>query len=826
LHSLTKKVYGSTIVPSDPSSQHAGILNDDAEEPGTELVSLLTQGPGWLSYLTSTDEDPDLNIVAGRTTSNVRNHSALSSVSRADKTSHVLLSLLYSVTNNLLLESQASKVFDVISRGINRKFFEALIADVSPTTKSIARTFLPAAIQCADALMVKSLLATGINPNFDVGLNSRCSLFVNAIRRGNAEIVQHFLDRGANANVSRSDSQYTPLEAAASIGRTDVLRLLLQAGAGLNVAEPNHGSSALCFAAKYGELELVQLLVDAGADANGSMRPHLSAGYYNTRSTPLCYAARRADVAMVEYLISCGADVNVLGAAACSGDTGMIQLLLDRGANNVVESLYFAGYCDHKHVLHFLVSLEIDTHRTLHNQFGMEALVAAARCNYVELLKWLLDPDGVVSVTPTSLTTALGAVVQKGHLSVAQILVERGADINARVFDSPLNHTMLQAAVQWRHQHLVEFLLNSGADVNAPRHPDYRMTIAIAIDQQEPEIVQLLLASGADMNLHGPQAVVEAIHKGSPELLRVVMDAWMLTGDLDTDSITDPCDESSLEIAARCANVELTRILLDYNVAKADDVSWALLAAVQCGNLEVVRLHLASGAYVGYGQDEGCWDSDEGGRFRYPNTALDNAAEGGNMEILNILLQHPSTAEERTRALQVAAMHNELDVVTALLDHGVDVNAAPLSGFSELYEHDPRTVLQAAAATGNLKLVRCLLDAGATVESIVPSLRESHTAFQLAAMAGSISVVVALIEWGADVRAPAMNEWGCTAIEGAAEKGRLDIVQLLIDMGAEVTGSRAVRYARRSGHDVVVALLLSNGFEDDSDKSKQNGVYT
>jgi ankyrin repeat protein len=120
------------------------------------------------------------------------------------------------------------------------------------------------------------------------------------------------------------------------------------------------------------------------------------------------------------------------------------------------------------------------------------------------------------------------------------------------------------------------------------------------------------------------------------------------------------------------------------------------------------------------------------------------------------------------------------------------------------------------------RLVRYLLDAGATVESIAPSARYTHTALQLAAIAGSIGVVAALIQRGADVRAPAMYDWGYTALEGAAEYGRLDTVQLLIKEGAEVTGSSAVRYARRSGHDGVVALLLSNGFEDNFDESMKN----
>jgi ankyrin repeat protein len=818
-----EKVYGSTNVPPNPSPRHAELLDNDVEEIGPELASMLTQDPGLLSRLTSMDDGTNLDTAVGRQISNVGNQSALSSVSRADKTSHILLSLLYSVNNNLFSKSQASEVYQVIFRGINRKFFKALIANVSPVTKTIARMFLPAAVQCLDVSLVKALLATGVDTNFKVH-QTREHLFVAAISGCNVEIVQHFLDHGAHVNFPSDGWRYTPLEAAAKTGRVDLVRLLLEAGAEMNVAEPNSGSSALCLAASYGTLELVQLLVDAGAVVGGSMRQEVAAGYLTSRSTPLYHAVRRADVAMVEYLISCGADLNVLGAAVSNGDMPMLQLLISHGANDVLDAMISADHPRHQQVVRFLVHQEFDTHGTLQHAFGEAALEAAVRCNDNELLTWLLDFGISAIVTPAALSEALGTAVRRGYLSITQLLVARGADVNAGRVDTR-RQSVLQHAVSLQHRHIVEFLLRSGADVNAPGDITGRMAIAIAIHRHRTEIVHMLLASGADMNKQGPSAVVAAIEVASPELLRVVLDAWMLAGDIDIDHIMRKPrlrvrpSETPPSLASRCAaNVELTQLLFDYNLCKAEDTSSALPKAVESGNLEVVRLLLASGAHVGYAQDELCWNSDTEGRYYRFATSLDEAARSGNMDILNLLLQHPTTVEERSRALQVAAFHNNLDAVMSLLRLGADVNAAPLASG----EHISRTALQAAAATGDLKLVRYLLDAGATVESIAPSARYTHTALQLAAIAGSIGVVAALIQRGADVRAPAMYDWGYTALEGAAEYGRLDTVQLLIKEGAEVTGSSAVRYARRSGHDGVVALLLSNGFEDNFDESMKN----
>lgn len=141
----------------------------------------------------------------------------------------------------------------------------------------------------------------------------------------------------------------------------------------------------------------------------------------------------------------------------------------------------------------------------------------------------------------------------------------------------------------------------------------------------------------------------------------------------------------------------------------------------------------------------------------------------------------------------------------------MDVNESPLAWL----EGAPGTAMQAAAGSGDLRLVRCLLEAGADVES--NNQFEQGTALQFAAISGSISVATALIQNGADVRAPAESKDERTAIEGAAEHGRLDMVQLLINMGAKTATSRALHFARCEGHDGVVALLLENGFEDTAD---------
>ena len=292
------------------------------------------------------------------------------------------------------------------------------------------------------------------------------------------------------------------------------------------------------------------------------------------------------------------------------------------------------------------------------------------------------------------------------------------------------------------------------------------------------------------------------------ELLRFLLNAWTLATGGNLKWIVNESRYTALEIAAQSNDVGVIRLLLEYG---ADDASLALRKALWVGDvdMEVVELLLASGAQVGilHGDYEGT------------STALELAAWTSRSSVLRLLPEHRNdriATHEKSRALQTAAYEGNLDAAELLLDHGAEINAAPLlSFFEDRYDFCLfRTALQAAAGKGDLKLVRFLLDCGADVESKVPSENGQGTALQFAAIAGSMSVVTELIQKGADVSAPAIDYDGRTALEGAAEHGRLDVVQLLLDLGVESAGSRAIQFAREEGHEGVIALLQEAGWDD------------
>ena len=61
--------------------------------------------------------------------------------------------------------------------------------------------------------------------------------------------------------------------------------------------------------------------------------------------------------------------------------------------------------------------------------------------------------------------TPLHDAVSRGHKEVIELLIAKGADVNAK--DSTFGRTLLHIAAREGHKEIVELLLAKGVDVNA-----------------------------------------------------------------------------------------------------------------------------------------------------------------------------------------------------------------------------------------------------------------------------------------------------------------------------------------------------------------------
>ncbi|KAJ4397884.1 hypothetical protein N0V93_002121 [Gnomoniopsis smithogilvyi] len=185
-------------------------------------------------------------------------------------------------------------------------------------------------------------------------------------------------------------------------------------------------------------------------------------------------------------------------------------------------------------------------------------------------------------------------------------------------------------------------------------------------------------------------------------------------------------------------------------------------------------------------------------------TKLQLAAREGNTYRVNEILSRTSDETERQRvvnappagwygqtALQAACMHEREDVIRILLAAGADIGAPGgnniyMNAFEGMNDIDSKKL-------GNIRLVRQLLDAGATllVNPAEVTRYQGRTPIQAAAESGSQAVVDLLLELGADINDPPSPSAGRTALQAACLEGYLDMAKHLLANGADVNAAAA-----------------------------------
>ncbi len=123
------------------------------------------------------------------------------------------------------------------------------------------------------------------------------ALYFDAARTGQADLLEQFLDAGADPNGSNG-SGYTPLILASYNGHDAATAVLLRRGADPNLADAK-GSTALCGVAFKGDIALARRLLEAGADID---TPN------HVGRTPLMFAVMFGREAMAAFLLDRGAD--------------------------------------------------------------------------------------------------------------------------------------------------------------------------------------------------------------------------------------------------------------------------------------------------------------------------------------------------------------------------------------------------------------------------------------------------------------------------------------------------------------------------------------
>ncbi|GAW17393.1 hypothetical protein ANO14919_068500 [Xylariales sp. No.14919] len=482
-----------------------------------------------------------------------------------------------------------------------------------------------------------------------------------------------------------------------------------------------------------------------------------------------------------------------------------------------------------------------------------------SRLGFLKLTDMLLPggPGACKYLGQQDLDMALQEAAYGGNLEMIQLLLDRGACVNAK---SERLGSPILAAAHTGHAAAVGLLLDSGADINT-QHSRFGSALRIAVEDGNFYLVKLLVSHGADVNLPG---IVETIPKkhwrGGIQILEYLLDSGL--------NINNPCGngETALHAVANGAVEDLgavSRLLergADVN-AQGGMYGNALQAAcLRRGKRKLIELLLERGADINaqggfYGsalQAACCWGGGyekfagsgeelmlsrganinaQGGEY---GTALQAAAHGARkLDLVGVLLGKGADVRIQGgrygNALQAACLSSPRELVQLLLDHGADVNATG---------GEYGNALQAAATRiYGVDVLELLLSKGAEVNK---QGGRYGTALQAASFEGNVDAVRLLLDHGAEVNARG-GRYG-TALQAAchhesrrgSDEEQVYLARLLIERGADVnleggvSGSAwhaAVSIPRSSSLDTIKPLqqlLLDHGVNVNTTQGQQH----
>src|SRR6266404_4081831 len=252
--------------------------------------------------------------------------------------------------------------------------------------------------------------------------------------------------------------------------------------------------------------------------------------------------------------------------------------------------LYFAALCGfHGQVERFIKQKP----QHVHSQAGRHGTPfhATVYNGHIEVAK-LLSQHGadVNAVSTENKRTPFFLASYSGHVAIARWLLDCGADVNC-LDGSGL--TSLHVAAANGHLGIVRLLLAQNVEVNS-RNNDRYTPLLLALKYRRIDVVQLLLSHNADPNLH-------------------------------RDGGSTP-----LHLAAQRGYLDISRKLLECSVevdAQDEHQSTPLLLALSYGHIDVVQLLLDHNADPNLHSDDGC-------------TPLHLAAQLGYLDISQKLLEH------------------------------------------------------------------------------------------------------------------------------------------------------------------------------------------
>ncbi|HEU5186306.1 MAG TPA: ankyrin repeat domain-containing protein [Gemmatimonadaceae bacterium] len=412
-------------------------------------------------------------------------------------------------------------------------------------------------------------------------------------------------------------------------------------------------------------------------------------------------------------------------------------------------------------------------------------MFVASRAGDLGEVKALIARAPGLAVVEYNYTPPIHFAVREGHLTLVELLIERGADLAYRSY--PFQDSLLMMAEDREHwevaallrRHLSrKFALATGTKeiIDAARAGDLgRVHAELARD------ANLARAS----NETGDTALHQAAHNGHLDIVQA-----LLAAGADPDAVRgDGYRPVHLALMPNVrASVARERSAAIADALLARGVRYTMFIAAMRGDEQFIRDALR--------RDRSLANEEDTCHHR----PISAAARRSDLEMVRLLLEHgadPSAPEEgapRGHALWMAVHNRQYELSRLLLEHGADPNGMVESSGTPMDQarRDPRLL----------------------------SLLRAHGGIEPRHERDDLGRMIAERRFGeferiARERPDLLNdeEWGDGILAGPANKGDHEVLELLIRLGARVplVSKWAPYYYFK--HEATAAFLLEHGMD-------------
>lgn len=374
----------------------------------------------------------------------------------------------------------------------------------------------------------------------------------------------------------------------------------------------------------------------------------------------------------------------------------------------------------------------------------------------------------------------LDAATFKEHIESLEILLTRGADINAKETDREGNTLLMKA----NSPKVAEFLLKNGADIRA-RNNRGEDVLTVSLKWQNYDMADFFISKGFDINdldRSSRTFLMRAIINGNNKTI-----CYLLSRNANLN-LQDKDGNTAEMWAKKEGNQQIVKLLSGEVTVEEQEAIDNLIESISKQDIQNPEEEL------------GKWlkakKLDPNARGQYRRSLLSMMAMLNSKSCLKFLLENGADINDGGRSGSPLQFSKSVEIAKYLIDKGANVNTRDRWGNIPL------------VYVSNKEIAALLVEHGADIHT---ANKDGENAFAaILNNSGSISIAEILLSKGVNING--QDNEGKTALINAVERKNINTIKFLISNGANPNladneGNTAMDLARKEGSSEIINIL-------------------